>query len=210
MKFYVFPFNTNNATKVLFTAELLQIDYELEVIYPAKGEHKKPEFTRINPMGRIPVMQDNEFFLTEGDAITRYLCQSHNDQLYADNLKDKAIVDQWFDRISLDIGPALAVYTYQELIMGKLYNQTINQEKIDEAEKKLSRFLPILEQQLSEQSWIAGEQITMADTTAMGFFAATDGSSVNLKPYPNILNWKAKLSAMPEWQKVMSQFSILV
>uniref|UniRef100_A0A671LQ09 Glutathione S-transferase theta 2 n=1 Tax=Sinocyclocheilus anshuiensis TaxID=1608454 RepID=A0A671LQ09_9TELE len=51
-----------------------KIPHTVENIAIRKGQHKTPEFTKLNPMQKLPVLEDNGFVLTESDAILKYLC----------------------------------------------------------------------------------------------------------------------------------------
>ena len=43
-----------------------------------KGENKSPEFLKVNPREKVPVIRDGSFTLTESNAILKYLCETRN------------------------------------------------------------------------------------------------------------------------------------
>ncbi|XP_078146149.1 glutathione S-transferase theta-1-like [Centroberyx gerrardi] len=62
-----------------------------------KGEERTPEFTKLNPMQKVPVMVDNGFVLTESDAILKYLVTKYNlpEHWYPRQPERRARVDEY-------------------------------------------------------------------------------------------------------------------
>lgn len=69
---YAFPFRSR-AERVLWT--LKEFDYSFDVVRldPFKGETNTPEFIKLNPAKKIPVLVENESVFTESLAIMEYL-----------------------------------------------------------------------------------------------------------------------------------------
>ena len=55
----------------------LGLDYESRPIGSRTGETQTPEFTQLNPRGKIPVLRDGEMLLTESAAIVTYLAETY-------------------------------------------------------------------------------------------------------------------------------------
>ncbi len=51
--------------------------FEIALIDLKAGEHKSPEFLKINPMGKIPVLKDGDVIITETPAILVYLADKY-------------------------------------------------------------------------------------------------------------------------------------
>src|SRR3954465_14732630 len=95
MKLHYSPFSTN-ARKPRLAAAILGIDLTLVPIDLGKGEQRRPEFLALNPMGRVPVLEDGGFVLTESNAIMVYLAESTPGQaLYPSGLKERTEVNRW-------------------------------------------------------------------------------------------------------------------
>lgn len=84
------------ANAVLLLIKHLGLDVEVKVIDFLKGEHKTPEFLKLNPAHEVPVLVDGEFVLTESRAILAYLVNSRKagSDLYPADAKKRARVDQ--------------------------------------------------------------------------------------------------------------------
>ncbi|HEX7438615.1 MAG TPA: glutathione S-transferase N-terminal domain-containing protein, partial [Caldimonas sp.] len=95
MKLYSSPISSN-ARKVRLAASMLGIPLELVNIDLGKGAQRTPEFLAINPMGRVPVLEDGDFVLTESAAIMAYLADAKPDSpLYPRDPKQRADVNRW-------------------------------------------------------------------------------------------------------------------
>lgn len=68
---YHHPFS--RASKVVWMLEEAGVDYELRWVDLMAGAHKTPEFLKLNPMGKLPVLVDGEALVTESAAIALYL-----------------------------------------------------------------------------------------------------------------------------------------
>lgn len=51
--------------------------FEIVPVDLQKGEHKSPEFLKLNPMGKIPVLRDGDVVVTEVPAILTYLADKY-------------------------------------------------------------------------------------------------------------------------------------
>jgi len=62
MRLYYHP-RSSNSRRVLLTAHYLGLNLELAMVDLSRGEHKTPEFLRLNPNGKIPILVDRAFQL---------------------------------------------------------------------------------------------------------------------------------------------------
>ncbi|HYD50703.1 MAG TPA: glutathione S-transferase N-terminal domain-containing protein, partial [Terriglobales bacterium] len=78
---------TPNGWKVSIALEELQLPYEVHVINLLAGDQKKPEYTQLNPNGRIPTIVDRDngdFAVFESGAILIYLAEKTGKLMPAD------------------------------------------------------------------------------------------------------------------------------
>jgi glutathione S-transferase len=85
---YHHPFS--RAANVVWMLEELGVDYELRFVDFAKGAHKSPEMLALNPMGKIPIVQDGDVVVTESAAIGLYLADRYSLGTLAPALDDPA------------------------------------------------------------------------------------------------------------------------
>ena len=74
----------------------LDLDFEFVTIDLLAGEGQKPEFLRLNPTGKIPVLVDGDLVLTESAAIVLYLAEKYpGKKLLPTDLKERAEAYRW-------------------------------------------------------------------------------------------------------------------
>ena len=101
--------------KVRFVANYLGLKYDYIIVKLREGEQNKPEFLRINPVGKIPAIDDDGFCLFESNAICRYLADKNQSAIYPKELKERANVDQWLDFGSMHVGAAVSKVVYNRI-----------------------------------------------------------------------------------------------
>ena len=79
------------------------IKFTVKEVRLMKGEHKRPEYLKISPQGKVPaireIRRDDEFVLVESHAIMRYLCNTRKcaPNWYPEDPRDRALVDRYLD-----------------------------------------------------------------------------------------------------------------
>ena len=76
MKLYHHPISGHAHRARLFLS-LLGLDHELIVVDLLQGEHKSPEFLKLNPFGQIPVLDDDGTVVSDSNAILVYLAKKY-------------------------------------------------------------------------------------------------------------------------------------
>ena len=81
---------------VMMTAYLAGVDTNLKMLNLMAGEQMKPEFLKMNPMHKVPTIDDDGFYVTESQAICAYLVSKYakNDSLYPTDPHRRALVDK--------------------------------------------------------------------------------------------------------------------
>jgi glutathione S-transferase len=85
----------SRALRVLWMAGELGIAYEHKDWLPRSAETRTPEFYALNPNGRVPVIDDDGFVLSESMAINLYLAKKHRSPLYPSDPQQEALAWQW-------------------------------------------------------------------------------------------------------------------
>lgn len=188
------------ANKVRFVANYLNLPYEYKLVDLRAGEHRKPEFLKINPVGKVPAIDDGGFLLFESGAIIKYLADKANSSLYPKGLKERAIQDQWIDFLVLHVGGAMQKITYNRIFAPRR-NVPVDHASIKEGEEFLARFLPVVEEQLSKNKFIDGSQITLADMTLLAMLDPAEHAQVSFAAYPHIVSWRNNLKQQAFYTK---------
>jgi glutathione S-transferase len=94
----------SRASLVKWYLEELGVAYEFVLLDMSIGQHLQPEFLAINPMGKVPAIEDRDFKLWESGAILLYLAEKYGQM--PSSLEEKSIINQWvvFANSTLSIG----------------------------------------------------------------------------------------------------------
>ena len=168
----------------------------------ARKEHKTPEFTRINPSQRLPVLVlDDGTALAETMAICRYIEGLHpTPALFGRDPKEGALIEMWNRRVELGLFSSVAaVFRHSHPSMAELEDQVpewaqANREMIDDQ-------LMLLDLQLAANRFVCGDELSVADITAGIAVDFMKPSRIPLsEDLANIRRWHAELSARPSWK----------
>jgi glutathione S-transferase len=80
------PFS--RAANVVWMLEELGVPYELKFVDILSGANKKDDVTKLNPMGKLPILQDGDALVTESAAIAIYLADRYSSGTLAPKLDD--------------------------------------------------------------------------------------------------------------------------
>ena len=90
-----------------------KVDFERKEVNLGKGEHRQPEYMAKNPRGKVPMLQDGDFFLTESVAIAKYLCNTRPsipEHLWPKDPIKRAHVNQLLEWFQCHYRPAYSDY----------------------------------------------------------------------------------------------------
>ncbi|MFM7735706.1 MAG: glutathione S-transferase family protein, partial [Alphaproteobacteria bacterium] len=167
---------TPNGHKVSIALEELELPYEVHAINLMSGDQKKPEFTRINPNGRIPAIVDRDagdFAVFESGAILIYLDEKTGRLLPADP-KGRSRVIQWLMFQMSGVGPMMG----QANVFFRYFPEKI-QPAIDRYQNECRRLFEVLDGRLGESEWLA-DDYSIADIATWPWVRTYKWSGVNV------------------------------
>ncbi|XP_054725701.1 glutathione S-transferase 1-1-like [Anastrepha obliqua] len=194
MDFYYLP-GSAPCRSVLLTAKSLGIELNKKLLHLRNGEHLTPEFLKINPQHTIPTLVDNGFALWESRAILVYLVQKYgkDDSLFPKCPKKQAVVNQ---RLYFDMGTlykAFADYYYPQIFAKKPADP--------EMYKKMEAAFDLLNTFLEGNSYVAGDQLTVADLSILASVSTFDVAGFDISKYPNVARWYENAKKVPGWEE---------
>lgn len=74
---------------------------------------------------------------------------------------------------------------------------TIDERSLQEGREFLGRYLQVVEQQLTEHDYIAGQHLTLADMVLLSAVDVCEMAAVDLTPYPHLQRWRSHLMQTP-------------
>ena len=159
MKLYEFA--PTRSIRVRWMLQELEVDFEAISVDLRLREHLSPQFLKLNPAARIPVLVDGDLVLNESVAIVLYLAEKYPERGFMPaDLKLRADVYRW----------SLFAVTELEQPWWRIARHTHLYPEVDRlpAEVNLARrdFKPmaaVLEQHLRGRDYVVGDRVTAAD-----------------------------------------------
>lgn len=187
--------------KVLYVANYLGLEYDRKKINIPAGEGQTPEYKKIHPAGKVPVIIDDGFTLFESGAIIRYLADRADAPIYPKDLKKRAIVDQWMDYVTSHIQNGVGRVLYNKIIAPKI-GKDVDENSMKCGYEFLSRYLPVIEEQLGKSKYLAGNELTLADFTLLAHCDPLEVIEVDVNKYPNLAKYREALRTQDFYQAV--------
>ena len=181
---------TPNGRKITIMLEELGLKYNPILISLDKKEQFSPEFSKISPTNKIPVIVDkeNNQVIFESGAILLYLAKKYNKFL---NEKDYWNVIQWLFFQMAYVGPMLG-QAHQYLF----YHKGKSKFAEEKSRGYTNNVYEILNTQLSKYNYLCNEY-SIADIAVWPWIARFKRHQINLKKYPNILRWYLNIAKRP-------------
>uniref|UniRef100_A0A5B6Z410 Putative elongation factor 1-gamma-like n=1 Tax=Davidia involucrata TaxID=16924 RepID=A0A5B6Z410_DAVIN len=152
--------NTNkNAFKTLIAAEYTGVKVELVQNFEMGVSNKTPEFLKMNPIGKVPVLETPDGPIFESNAIARYVTRLKPDNpLYGSSQIEYGHIEQWIDFSSLEIDANMLRW-YSPRMGRAVYLPPAEEAAIS----ALKRALVALNTHLASNTYLVGHAVTLAD-----------------------------------------------
>ena len=206
MKLYHSTSSPNSRRVRMFIAEK-GISVPLHAVHMDKDEQFSDWFTAINPRQQVPALVlDDGRTLAEVPAIWRYLEEIYPDRpLFGSDAVDDALITMWERRVELDgFAPAMeGVRNAAARLKGRALSGPHDYEQIpelvDRSRHRLADFYADFDDRLDEVPFVAGDDFSVADITAL---VTVDFATAALKmPIPDsaraFRRWYEKVAARP-------------
>ncbi len=207
MRLFDFALAPNPRRVRMFLAEK-SVEIPLVEVNTREREQFKEFFAAINPLRAVPVLElDDGTCISESVAICRYIEELHpHPPLMGTDAKDKAIVEMWNRRAEL-VGYAAASEAVRNALpmfedrglSGVSAGVPQIPALVDRGKQTLGRFFALLDRQLADNAFIAGEAFTIADITAFVTieFAKRVDVAIPDSEADNVLRWHGKIASRP-------------
>ncbi|MBE9178258.1 glutathione S-transferase family protein [Oculatella sp. LEGE 06141] len=171
----------SRASIVQWYLEELAVPYEFVMLDMQNGEHLKPDYLAINPMGKVPAVVDGDVVLWESGAILLYLAEKYGSVATPEQ---RAIAAQWTLFANATLGPGIFVEASRD--------------------REMPRLFPPLNQRLEHHPFLLGEEFSVADVAVGSMLAYIPLMlKLDLSAYPAVVNYIQRLSERPAFQKAI-------
>jgi glutathione S-transferase len=170
----------SRASIIQWYLEELEVSYEFVMLDMQAGEHRQPEYLKINPIGKVPAIIDGDFQLWESGAILLYLADKYSKTPLSP--EQRGIFSQWVLFSNATLGPGIFIEANRE--------------------REMSRLLTPLNEIFEQQPFLLGDEFTVADVAVGSILAYIPIMlKLDLSAYPDVLSYMKRISERPAFQK---------
>tara|TARA_B100000427_G_scaffold91191_1_gene75307 strand:- start:461 stop:1090 length:630 start_codon:yes stop_codon:yes gene_type:complete len=185
----LFSADTPNGKKISIMLEEIGFEYKVTKVNLNNGDQFKPEFRKISPFSKIPVIIDhknNGETIFESGAILIYLGEKSG-KFY--NNKERLKINQWLMAQMGYVGPIIGQHhQFHHYNPGK-------SEFGEERYFKITRSIyKDLDERLGYSNFLAGSNYTIADIATWPWIARHEWHDIGLKNFKNLTRWYLEIS----------------
>jgi len=184
----LFTADTPNGKKISIMLKEIGYEYKLTKVDISNNEQFKPEFVKISPFSKIPVIidHDNNKSVFESGAILMYLGEKSS-KFY--DQQDRLIINQWLMAQMGYVGPMIGQHhQFHHYNPGK---SEFGEERYFKITKKIYQDL---DNRLEKTKYLAGEKYTIADIATWPWIARHEWHDIGLKNYKSLSRWYLEIS----------------
>ncbi len=185
----LFAADTPNGKKISIMLEEINFKFKVSKVNLLEGEQFNPEFRKISPFSKIPVIVDhdnNKEAIFESGAILIYLGEKSN-KFYES--QDKLKINQWLMAQMGYVGPIIGQHhQFHHYNPGK---SKFGEERYFKITKSI---YGDLDERLGKSKYLAGENYTIADIATWPWIARHEWHDVGLKKFKNLSRWYLQIA----------------
>ena len=184
-----------NVRKVVYTAQELGLQFKRVDAGSEFGIVKTPEYLARNPNALVPLLEDGQIQLWESNVIVRYLCAKHSPgQLYPLDLAGRFDAERWMDWQQTTLNPAGRNAFVQWF---RTPADRRDMALIAQSSEATEKLWDLLDRHLSQQAFMAGERMTMADIPIACEVHRWQALPQERPVHPNLERWYNTVRARP-------------
>ena len=207
--------NNSRSQRILWLMEELGVEYRLQVYTRDKNTQLAPkELMDIHPLGKAPILTDDETIIAESGAIIEYLIDQyghsfrpqhgtpeHQSYTYWIHFAEGSLMTPMLFSVVLN-----KVKTSPMPFFAKPIAQTIVKKVMSGfVNPNLKRMMQFVDDHLAKQQWFASDQISGADFQMSFPLEAAMASGVVDRRYPNIEGFLRRISSRPAYQTALEK-----
>ncbi|MCU0546209.1 MAG: glutathione S-transferase [Oscillatoriaceae cyanobacterium Prado104] len=186
---------SGNCHKVRLMLSLLELKHDRVLVNLASGEHKSADFLKIDPLGQVPLLIDENTTIRDSQAILVYLARKcdRTDWLPLE-AESMAKVMQWLSFAANEINSSLFIAR-----LHFLFGMNFDWET---AQQKGKQILQIMDEHLRERNWLECSSPTIADIACYPYVGLAPDGKVSLEPYPNVMAWIDRIKQLSGYERM--------
>lgn len=178
------------------------LDSPVEYIHldMGNGEHKTPDYLKLNPNGKVPTLVDGEYSLWEADAIMCHLAARADSDLWPQDGRQIEVL-RWLSWGTQHFNQTAGMLYFEHVIKPRFAIGLPDADAVAQAQKQFRTFAAVLEAHLATRQWLVGDTLTVADFSVAVTLPYADKAHIPLHEFPAIERWHQRLNALEAWRE---------
>lgn len=189
----------------LIALEKIGVAFETELVAFMKGDHKSPDFKKLNPSGKIPVLIADGIALSQNTAIVTWLNEAYPDAGLlpkVDSPLQKAQLLSLLVKFSADLHPLVTRIRIPHFFcdidgspprVAELASQAMRDQ------------LQPIEDSLHHNAWVAGDAWSIIDAYLQWVVFRITGAGFDISPFPKISAHYENMLQMPAVERALGR-----
>lgn len=199
MHLYYHPCSSN-ARRVTMAAAHLGIKLDLVEINLGNQDHRR-RLKEMSDFGKIPVLVDDGFVLSESCAIMQYLADCKPGQaVYPQDPLARADVHRWMFWACQHFSTAIAIFGWENVWKKMVEGTDADPAELARGERDLAEAAAALDTHLASRQWLVGDSVTLADYAVAAPLMYLERASLPVTQYANLMAWFGRMQQLPAWR----------
>jgi len=205
----LYALTSPNVRKVYLMLEEVELPYKEIFVDVWKGDNYSPEFRKVAPNGKIPVIVDHDgpggrpYTVFESGAILMYLADKTGRLLPKDTAARYDVI-QWLMLQMSGVGPMFGQLTHF-----KMFAPAGNDYSLSRYQTEVRRLYEVLEARLANSAYLGGPDYTIADVATFPWTANHKMQGISLEDNPNLARWYNAIAARPAMARALKKIEAI-
>ena len=187
---------SGNCYKIRLTAALLGLPIERLEYDIQNGETRTPQFlAKVNPNGRIPVLQIGDRFIPESNAACFFLADG-TELVPADRF-DRADMLRWMFFEQYNHEPNVATLRFWLAFVGEARLNALQRSLLPGKREAGEAALRLMDEHLAGRAFLVGDRLSLADIVLYAYTHVAEEGGFGLDAYPAVTAWLARVASSP-------------
>jgi GST-like protein len=205
----LYALTSPNVQKIFIMLEECELPYNTKIVDVWKGDQFTPEFSKINPLQKVPAIVDSDgpggkpYTLIESGAILLYLAEKTGKFIPHDPVKRYDTL-QWLTVQVANVGPMSGqlVHFSRFAPAGQDYGNSRYRTQVN-------KLYDLYEERLAAQAYAAGDEYTIADIAAFPWLRNIGLLAIDLAKRPHVKKWVDGIEERPAVKRALAKVAAI-
>lgn len=193
----------SRSVRIYWLLEELGVPYEVKIPFSSPTAPKSPEYLKLNPLGKVPTIEDGDLAMFESGAIVEYLIEKYGKGRFAPapGTPERGKYLQW-----IHFGEATAAPPLADIVVHTLFKPEAERlpAVVEDGKRRVGLVLGVLDKELVGKDYLLGSEFTGADIMVGYALFLMKLLGLMSDEYPNVVAYLARLQQRPGLQKALS------